>query len=63
MDPKIILKAPSAPEYTNVDGGGAKKTQFLVKMFQKKSLQNPFLACFFFKFACAAENLVIRVSL
>ena len=35
-DPKIFLKAPLAPIYTNVDGGERpKKRDFLVKIFQK----------------------------
>ena len=35
-DPKIFLKAPSAPIYTNYEGERApKKRNFFVKMFQK----------------------------
>ena len=35
-DPKIFLKAPLAPIYTNFEGEHApKKTRFFVKIFQK----------------------------
>ena len=52
--PKIFLKAFSAPKYTNFEGG-AKKTRFLVKMFQKIP-ENAFLA-FFFKILPVAQKL------
>ena len=45
-DPKTFLKAPSAPIYTNFEGGSrAKKRNFLVKIFQK-SLKTPFWPVF-----------------
>ena len=56
-DPKIFLKAPLAPIYTNFEGERApeKKTRFFVKIFQKVPKKG-FFDCFFFKFACGAEN-------
>ena len=57
-DPKIFLKAPLAPIYTNSKGDRApKKRNFLVKIFQKKH-KNAFLACFFFKILPAASKLL-----
>ena len=46
-DPKIFLKAPSAPIYTNFEGERApKKRDFFVKIFQKLP-KNGFFDCFF----------------
>ena len=46
-DPKIFLKAPLAPIYTNFEGERApKKTRFFVKNFQKVP-KNGFFDCFF----------------
>ena len=57
-DPKIFLRAPSAPIYTNFKGGtNAKKTQFFGQPFTKNFLKLPFLACFFFKFLPVAQKL------
>ena len=45
-DPKIFLKAPSAPIYTNFEGERApKKRDFFVKIFQKLP-KNGFFDCF-----------------
>ena len=47
-DPKIFLKAPLAPVYTNFEGGAlAEKTQFFWLKLSKKCLKTPLLACFF----------------
>ena len=63
--PKIFLKAPLAPIYTNIEGeggggrGGArveKKTRFFDQLFSKNA-KNAVLACFFQNFACGAGNL------
>ena len=55
-DPKIFLKAPSAPIYTNFEGERApKKTQFFCQNFSK-SAQKRLFWLFFQKFACGAEN-------
>ena len=53
-DPKIFLKVPLAPKYTNFEGGARaeKKRDFLVRNFQKVP-QNAF---FWRRFGCA-ENL------
>ena len=62
-DPKIFLKVPSAPKYTNFAGGAlAEKTQFLVKIFQKLP-KNAFLTFIFQNFGCGADNLVKMGSL
>ena len=46
-DPKIFLKAPLAPIYTNFEGERApKKTRFFVEIFQKVP-KNGFFDCFF----------------
>ena len=46
-DPKIFLKTPSAPIYTNFEGERApKKTQFFCQNFSK-SAQKRFFECFF----------------
>ena len=48
-DPKIFLKAPLAPIYTNFEGERApKKRDFFVKIFQKLP-KNGFFDCFFKK--------------
>ena len=54
----MFLKAPSAPLYTNFEGGArAKKRNFFCKYFQKLP-ENGFFGQFFFqKFVCSAENL------
>ena len=55
-DPKIFLKAPSAPIYTNFEGERApKKRDFFVKIFQKLP-ENGFSDCFFFKNLTAAQK-------
>ena len=55
-DPKIFLKAPLAPIYTNFEGERApKKRDFLVKIFQKVP-KNAFFGLFFQIFACGAKN-------
>ena len=57
MDPKMFLKAPWAPMYTNFEGGArAEKTQFFGQKFSKKCLKTPFLACFF-KILPAAQKI------
>ena len=48
MDPKIFLKAPLAPLYTNFEGG-AEKVRFFVKYFHKVP-RNAFFSFFFSKF-------------
>ena len=54
-DPKIFLKAPLAPIYTNFEGGArAKKTQFFGQNFPK-SPKNAFFGLFFQNFACGAK--------
>ena len=46
-DPKIFLKAPSAPIYTNLEGECApKKTQFFCQKFFKKCPKTAFLTVF-----------------
>ena len=56
-DPKIFLKAPLAPIYTNFEGERApKKTRFFCQNFSK-SAQKRLFWLFFQKFACGAENL------
>ena len=56
-DPKIFLKAPLAPIYTNFEGERApKKRVFFVRNFQKVP-KNGFFDLFFQKIACGAENL------
>ena len=56
-DPKIFLKAPLAPIYTNFERERApkKKRNFFVKIFQKVP-KNGFFWLFFQKFASGAEN-------
>ena len=55
-DPKIFLKAPWAPIYTNFEGERApKKTRFFVKIFQKVP-KNGFFDCFF-KNLTAAQKI------
>ena len=55
-DPKIFLKAPLAPIYTNFEGERApKKRDFFVKIFQKLP-KNGFFDCFFFKNLPAAQK-------
>ena len=57
-DPKTFLKAPSAPEYTNMRAKiQPKKRNFLVTIFKKVPM-NAFFCFFFQKFACGAENMV-----
>ena len=56
-DPKMFLKAPMAPIYTNFEGERApKKTRFLCQNFSK-SAQKRLFWLFFQTFACGAENL------
>ena len=46
-DPKIFLKAPFAPIYTNFEGERApKKTRFFLWKFSKKCTKTAFLTCF-----------------
>ena len=55
-DPKIVLKAPSAPIYTNFEGERApKKRYFFVKIFQKVP-KNGFFDCFFKNFRKLSQN-------
>ena len=55
-DPKIVLKAPLAPIYTNFEGERApKKRDSFVKIFQKVS-KNGFLDCYF-KNLLAAQKI------
>ena len=55
-DPKMFLKAPMAPIYTNSEGERApKKRDFFVKIFQKVA-KNWLFWQFFQKLACGAEN-------
>ena len=55
-DPKIFLKAPLAPIYTNFEGERApKKTRFFCQNLSK-SAQKRLFWLFFQKFACGAEN-------
>ena len=56
-DPKIFLKAPSAPIYTNFEGERApKKRYFFVKIFQKVP-KNGFFDCFFKNLPAAQKTL------
>ena len=56
-DPKIFVKAPLVPIYTNFEGEPApKKTRFFCQNFSK-SAQKRLFWLFFQKFACGAENL------
>ena len=56
-DPKIFLKAPLAPIYTNFEGERApKKTRFFVKIFQKVP-KNGFFD-YFFKNLPAAHKIL-----
>ena len=50
-DPKIFLKAPLAPIYTNFEGERAPKKRNFSKSAQKRLFR-----LFFQKFACGAEN-------
>ena len=55
-DPKIFLKAPSVPIYTNFEGGlHAEKTQFFGKIFQKVP-KNAYFGLFFFKILPVAQK-------
>ena len=58
IDPKIFLKTPLAPIYTNFDGESApkKKRDFFVNIFQKVP-KNGFLDCFF-NFLPAAQKVL-----
>ena len=57
-DPKIFLKAPLAPIYTNFKGERApKKCNFLVKVFQKVSNKTFFVLFFFFNKLPAAQKI------
>ena len=58
-DPKIFLKAPLSPIFTNSEGGAIEK---LVKFFQKLP-KNAFFGLIFQNFVCGAENLVKMESL
>ena len=55
-DPKIFLKAPSAPIYTNFEGERAPKNAIFLSTFFKKCPKTAFFLLFFQKFACGAEN-------
>ena len=56
-DPKIFLKAPSAPIYTNFEGERApKKRDFLSKFF-KKCPKTAFFYCFFKNLPAAQKIL------
>ena len=54
-DPKIFLKVPSAPIYTNFEGERAPEKNDFPKNFQKVR-KNAFFALFFQNFDCSAEN-------
>ena len=58
MDPKIFLKAPWVPIYTNFEGGSARQKNaiFLVKIFQKVP-KNAFFGGFLKNFACFLKIL------
>ena len=56
-DPKLFLRAPWAPIYTNFEGERAKKNAIFLSKFFKKCPKTAFFDCFFQKFACGAENL------
>ena len=57
IDPKIFLKAPLAPIYTNFEGERApKKTLFFVKIFQKVP-KNGFFDSFFKNLPAAQKIL------
>ena len=55
-DPKIFLKAPLAPIYTNFEGERAPKNAIFLSKFFKKCPKTAFLTVFQ-KFACGADNL------
>ena len=56
-DPKIFLKAPSAPIYTNFEGERAPKKRVFFCLNFPKSAQKVLFDLFFFqKIACGAEN-------
>ena len=48
-DPKIFLRAPLAPIYTNFEGERAPKKRVFLSKFSKKCPKNGFLTCFFFQ--------------
>ena len=57
-DPKIFLKPPLAPKYTNFEGGAcAKKTQIFCQIFPKSAQQRLFDLFFFFKNLTAAQKI------
>ena len=57
-DPKIFLKAPLAPIYTNFEGERApKKRYFFVKIFQKVPKNGFFFYCFFKNLPAAQKTL------
>ena len=57
-DPKIFLKAPLAPIYTNFEGERApKKKRIFLSNFFKNCPKTAFFTLFFQKLACGAENL------
>ena len=57
-DPKIFLKAPLAPIYTNFEGERApKKTQLFCQHFSKSAQKRLFWLFFFFKNLPAAQKI------
>ena len=55
-DPKIFLKTPLAPIYTNFEGERApKKNGFFLSNFSKKCPKTAFLTCFFKKLPAAQK--------
>ena len=46
-DPKIVLKAPSAPIFTNIEGGARAEKRIFFSIFFKKCLKLTFSACLF----------------
>ena len=57
-DPKIFLRAPSAPIYTNFEGERApKKNAIFWSTFFKKCPKTAFLTVFFFKKLPAAQKI------
>ena len=54
-DPKIFLKAPLAPIYTNIGEGARAGKKFFFSKFLKKCLKTTFSACLF-KIMLAAKK-------
>ena len=54
--PKIFLKAPWVPIYTNLRGERAPKKRNFWSKLQKKAQKHAFLGLFFQKLACVAQK-------